>query len=250
MEALLKALEVYRRYDPQGWVDVYRVLPTWGGVGAALLGLALLLVGGGRLFRVVAGPLGAAIGLLWVPLVVTRLGFREHAAVSGTLSAITLLVLGAVSPPAVLFFAFGIPGGLAGAELAGPTDWAVGFFPGLLVGGALGVVLARFVGAIAASAVGAWLLVLGVLAALRTAGGSVDALAKQPIGLLIAAALLAVAGAVFQLWVRPSPQAAQQEQFDRALEEKRAAEKRAVEERWANYSKDKDKKKKKAKSRG
>jgi hypothetical protein len=249
MEALLKALDVYRRYDPQGWVDVYRLLPTWGGVGAALLGLTLMLVGGGRLFRVVAGPMGAAVGLLWVPAVVSRLGFPEHAAASGTLSALALLVVGVVLPPGVLFFAFGIPAGLLGAEVAGTADWALGFFPGLLLGGALGAVLARFVGAVAASMVGAWLLVLGLLAALQTTGGSVEALAKQPIGLLIAAGLLAVAGIVFQLWVRPSPQAAQQEKFDRGLDEKRAAEKRAVEKRWANYSKEKDKAKAKAKAR-
>jgi hypothetical protein len=146
----------------------------------------------------------------------------------------------------VLFFAFGVPAGLLGAEIAGPADWALGFFPGLLLGGALGAVLSRFVGAVAASMVGAWLLVLGLLAALRTTGGSVDALAKQPVGLLIAAGLLAVAGTVFQLWVRPSPKAAEQEKFDRKAEEKRAAEKRAVEKRWANYSKDKEKAKARA----
>jgi hypothetical protein len=63
VEAFFEALKAYQTYNPQGWVGLYRVLPMWAGILFCVLGLSLLLFGGGRAFRLVAGPVGALIGL-------------------------------------------------------------------------------------------------------------------------------------------------------------------------------------------
>ena len=51
--------------------------------------------------------------------------------------------------------------------------------------------------------------------------------------------LFAVAGAVFQLFVRLSPEERARLSDEKRRAKKRRSEQKAVEERWANYSKDK-----------
>ncbi len=75
MEELLRALEPYQRWDPQGWVAVHQKLGTPIAAGMVAAGLLMLLFGSGRLFRVVAGPIGALVGFLWAPLLAVRFGF-------------------------------------------------------------------------------------------------------------------------------------------------------------------------------
>jgi hypothetical protein len=237
--SLAQALEAYQRFDPPGWVDVYRAFPFWAGLGGVAVGALMLLFGNGRLFRLVAGPLGAVVGVLWAPLLAAKLGYASSARQAGIVAAILLGGLGLLFPPGSLFFSCGALGGLLAGELVGGADWVLGFFPGLLVSGALAASAHRFLGAIVSAVFGAWLLVLGVLASLSPLGNVSVALAGQPWGCLIAAGLFATAGALYQLFVRLSP-----EERARLAEERRRAkqhrkEQKAVEERWANYSKNK-----------
>jgi hypothetical protein len=132
----------------------------------------------------------------------------------------------------------GIPVGMIAGQIAGTSDWFLGFLPAFLVGGTLGVVLHRHIGAVLASALGAWILVIGMLSSLHQLGTVVSTVAQQPWGVIIAAAFFAVAGAIYQVAVRPTPEESERVKQERARLKKRLQEKRALEKRWSNYSND------------
>ncbi|QRK13201.1 hypothetical protein JQX13_26125 [Archangium violaceum] len=233
MDAYLEALKAYQSFNPAGWVAIYRLLPMWAGIVSCGVGLTLLLFGGGRLFRVLAGPMGALIGLGWTGVLLTRFGIAGTDPRLATAAAAVLAVLGFVFPPAIVYLGVGIPVGLLGGEIAGPNDYLIGFVPGLILGGLVAAVLHRQVAAILSSALGAWLLVIGAMAALHQFGGLVAAMASQPWGLIIAAGLFAIAGSVYQIAVRPSPEEAERQQAERQRLKVRQAEQKALEKRWS-----------------
>lgn len=236
MEQLERAFEPYRHLDPVGWVGVFRFLPVWGGLVAVVLGVLMLLFGGRRLFRLVAGPLGAVIATVWAGVLATRLGFGSSARVITTGASFTLLGLGLLYPPVVVFFAFGVPVGLLGGQLAGQADWLLGFVPGFIVGGAVGVVMHRVVGAVLSALVGAWVAVLGLMAALSPFLAPVGWLAGNPIAVLSIAGCFGIAGIVYQLFVRPSPEEAEKLKHEKFLNKKRAKEQKEQEARWKKYT--------------
>ena len=118
------------------------------------------------------------------------------------------------------------PGGVRFTHPGGAASGAVG---------AVAAVFTRYIGGVLSSIVGAWLLVIGALAALHSAGELVNAVASQPWGVILAAALFAVAGSIFQLFVRPSPEEAEKLRIEKAKAKRRAAEKRELEKRWSTY---------------
>lgn len=236
METLQSALEPYRHLDPVGWVGAFRFLPVWGGLVAAAVGVLMMLFGGRRLFRIVAGPLGAAIGGIWAATIAARMGFGSAAKQVSLVATFGLFGLGLIYPPIVVFFTFGVPAGLLAGQLAGPTDWLLGFGPGFMLGGAMGVVMHRLVGAILSAAVGAWALVLGLMAALNPFLGAIGWLASNPIAVLSIAGCFAIAGMVFQIFVRPSEEEAQKLKHEKFLKKKREKEEKEQEARWAKYS--------------
>jgi hypothetical protein len=235
-----QTVSAYRSFDPAGWVSLYRHLPMWGGIIAVAVGVVLLLFGGGKAFRLVAGPIGAVAGSLWAPVIVGKLGITGAEGRVGVIAAVLLAGIGFAFPPGVVFFAFGLPAGLFAGEMAGSADWLLGFVPAFLLVGALAAAVHRHIGAVAASLAGAWLLVIGMLAALHQVGGLVEAVASQPWGVIVAAALFAVAGSVYQLAVRANPEEAEALRLERLRAKKKLEEKKALEKRWANYS-DQDK---------
>ncbi|CAM3301209.1 hypothetical protein G4177_16390 [Corallococcus sp. ZKHCc1 1396] len=232
MEGFLQALKSYQTFNPSGWVGIYRLLPMWSGVVIAAVGVVLLLAGGGRMFRLVAGPVGAVLGLVWTGAVTQRLGLMDLDPRLPTFVAAGLMALGFLFPPAITFVGAGVPLGLVAGQIAGQTDFLLGFGPGFIVGGIAGALLHRFVSGIVASAVGAWLLVIGALAALHQFGSVVEAVASRPWGVIIAALLFALAGSVYQIAVRPSPEESDQQKAERHREKQRQAEQRALEKRW------------------
>lgn len=232
MEVFIQALKAYQTYNPQGWVGIYRLLPMWAGIVCCALGLLLLLVGGGRMFRLVAGPVGAIIGLMWTSVIAAKFGLTELDPRLPTAAGALLAVVGFLAPPAIAFMGVGVPLGLLAGQIAGPQDFLLGFIPTLLIGGLVAAIMHRFVGAIVSSIVGAWVLVIGALAALYQFVGLVATVANQPWGVIIAASLFALAGSVYQIAVRPSP-----EEMDKIRAEKqrlklRKAEQKALERRW------------------
>ncbi len=238
MDELLKAVEPYQRWDPQGWVAVHKVLGTALAAGLVAAGVLMLLFGSGRLFRVVAGPIGALVGFLWAPMLANRFGFASAAPQIRAVATAGLFGLGILFPPAATFFAAGVPAGLVAGEIAGMSDWPLGFIPGFVVVGALGVAMHRYISTVLSSAVGSWCLVIGALGIAPKAGW-VGPVAAQPWGLLLAALLFALAGSVYQLFVRLSPEERDRMKAEKAQAKKKLKEKKALEDRWANYSKDK-----------
>lgn len=202
MEHVQRALAPYRHLDPIGWVGVFRFLPVWAGLACAIIGTLMMLYGGRHLFRLVAGPLGALIATVWAGPLAVRLGFGANVKHIGLGATFALMVAGLIWPPVVVFFAFGVPAGLLCGQLAGPTDWLLGFGPGFFLGGALGVVMHRVVSAVLSAAAGAWVMVIGLMAMLNPFVPAVSWLAANPVAVLSAAGVLAFAGAGFQLFVR------------------------------------------------
>ena len=236
MEELQSAFEPYRHLDPVGWVGIFRFLPVWGGLLAVVLGVLMTLFGGRQLFRLVAGPLGALIATVWAAPLANRLGFGASMRQISLVATFALFTAGLAWPPVVVFVAFGVPAGLMGGQLAGPNDWLLGFGPGFFLGGAAGVVLHRPVGAVLSAAVGAWLTVLGLMAALNPFLSAIAWLASNPVAVLSVAGVLAVAGAVYQLFVRPSEEEASARRLEKAIAKKREKEAKAAEARWAKYN--------------
>ena len=238
MEVFLRALEAYQRFDPPGWVSLFRFFPWWAGVLVALLGILMMLFGGGKLFRLIAGPLGAAVGFLWTQMVATKLGYGPQAPQIRIVATIAIGGLGLLLPAGATFFAVGVPIGLVAGEMAG-SDWVLGFIPGFFISGTLAVAAHRYIGAVASSVVGGWLLVIGLLSALRPFTKLVESVAQQPWGVLIAAALFALAGTVYQLLVQLSPEARAAYKAEKAIAKKKLTENKKLEKRWSGYSKDK-----------
>jgi hypothetical protein len=232
VEAFVQALKAYQTINPQGWVAIYRLLPMWAGIVCCALGLVLLLVGGGRAFRLVAGPVGAIIGLTWTSVIASKLGLTELDPRLPTVVAGLLAVAGFALPPIITFLGVGVPLGLLAGQLAGQQDFLLGFVPTLLISGLLGAILHRVVGAIVSSVVGAWMLVIGALAALYQFIGLVSTVANQPWGVIIAAALFALAGSVYQIAVRPSPEEMERIRSEKERLKLRKAEQKALERRW------------------
>lgn len=232
MEALVQALKAYQSFNPQGWVAIYRLLPMWAGIVCCVLGVGLLLFGGGRAFRAVAGPIGAIMGLAWTTVLASKFGMTEMDPRMPTFAAAGLALVGFLFPPVITFLGVGMPLGLAAGQLAGPSDFMLGFLPASIVGGVVGAILHRIVGSIVASIVGAWVLVIGALAALHQFGGMVTAVASQPWGVIIAAALFALAGSVYQIAVRPSPEEQEKLRQQKERLRLRKAEEKALEKRW------------------
>lgn len=237
MEPLQNAFEPYRHLDPLGWVGVFRFLPLWGGLVAIAVGVVMMLFGGRQLFRLVAGPLGALIAAVWAVPLAQRLGFGGSLRQISLVATFGLFGAGLLWPPFVVFFAFGVPAGLLGGQLAGPNDWILGFGPGFLLGGAAGIGLHRFVGAVLSSIAGAWLTVLGLMAALNPFVGGIAWLANNPVAVLTIAGVMALAGSVFQLFVRPSEDEAKALKLEKTISKQRAKDQKAAEERWAKYHK-------------
>jgi hypothetical protein len=232
VEGFDQVLKAYQEFNPRGWVSLYLLLPMWAGIVCCALGLLLLLFGGGRAFRLVAGPVGALVGLVMTPVVAPKLGMTSMDARLPSLAAAAMAVLGFAFPPSIAFLGVGVPLGLLAGQLAGPADFFLGFVPTLLISGLVAALLHRVVGAIVSSVVGAWLLVIGALAALQSFRGLVTAMATQPWGVIIAAALFALAGSVYQIAVRPSPEEADRLRAEKERLKRRRDEEKALERRW------------------
>jgi hypothetical protein len=232
VEGFIQALKAYQTFNPPGWVGIYRLLPMWAGILCCVLGVSMLLFGGGRAFRLVSGPVGAVMGLAWTSVIGGKFGLEISDPRVPSLVATALALVGFIFPPVITFLGVGVPLGLAAGQLAGPSDFFLGFAPTFVIGGLMGAILHRVVGAVVASVVGGWLLTIGALAALHQFGGLVAAVASQPWGVIIAAALFALAGSVYQIAVRPSPEELEKLRAEKERLKLRKAEQKALEKRW------------------
>jgi MFS family permease len=238
LETFHRAFEPYKHFDPAGWTGVFRFLPVWVGLLVAALGIGMLLRGGGAPFRLIAGPLGLVIGQIWIGPLAARLGFASQQQQIALGASVMLCVLGFTVPASTVFFGFGIPVGLLAANLVGPNDWLLGFVPAFIVGGAFGVVLERPISILLASLTGGWLTLMGLMAALSPAIGElVEQLAGLWPAAVSVASCFALAGFGYQMFIRLPPEKAAQLKREKQLAKRSTTERKAVEQRWANYTK-------------
>jgi hypothetical protein len=235
LEQLIKALSAYEKIDPVGWVGVYRYIPM--SLGLALMGLGglMLLVGGGRLFRIVAAPLGLLVAMLWTGVVSSNLGYSGPTQNLTMITMGLMFLVGLAFPPGVVFVTVGIPVGIICGEAVGKADWMLGFVPAFVGAGAIAAAASRIFGAIVSSMAGAWLLVIGALAALSNFGGLAEKAAQLTWGVIVAAGLFATAGIVFQLFVRMTPEEREALAVKKAQAKRKAADEKALKAKWGKY---------------
>jgi hypothetical protein len=235
VDQFLKALGAYEKIDPVGWVGIYRHIPPTFGILLILLGAAMLFVGGGRLFRVVAAPLGLLVGMLWTSVVASNLGYTGPTQQLTMIAMGVLFVVGLTFPPGVVFVTVGIPVGIICGEAVGKADWMLGFVPAFVGAGAIAAAANRLFGAIVSSYVGAWLLVIGALSALSNVGGLGEKAAQITYGVIGAAVLFGTAGVVFQLFVRLSPEEREKLAVQKAQARRKAEDQKKLKEKWGKY---------------
>lgn len=182
-----------------------RALPGPAALALAIAGLALLGAGARwrRPLAVLGGAgVGWAAGMALAPWLLREVGVPPP--VTRIAAAAVVAALSAFLPGAFLFAAGALPGALAGSVLGGAT---VGLWAGLGLGGLAGLVAGRAVAAMAASCMGAALLVAAALA-VSDRWETIQVLAEHPFVLVTLAAVVAVAGAAFQwrrAWEPPAP---------------------------------------------
>ena len=236
MGALQEALGAYGKLDPAGWLGLHALLPAWGGGLVASLGVALLLVGTGHLFRVVSTPIGAAMGYFLAPVVVERLQLGWPAGTVAWSACAGLALVGLLFPAGLAFLGAGIPAGFLGMQYVTPEEWVMGFAPAFFIAGTVAALAERMLAGVLASFAGAWLLVLGALAALPALGVAVKPALAQPWGLVAVAGLLGAAGAYYQVAVKPPPEEAKKLGEEKKAKKQKAKEDRELEKKFEKFS--------------
>jgi hypothetical protein len=196
---LTDALSVFRTSDPAAWLSVSTRLPFLLALGIALLGALLLAAGGGKVFRIIAAPLGALLGLLWGEALAGPLGLSGSETALAIGASLVMFGLGALAPSVVVAMAFGAPVGLAFGSLVGNTGFLLGFAPAALLAGSVAAVLHRPLRVLVAATMGAALLLLGLLRLLQGFPAVTGLARTHAVWLLVAAGAVAFGGAVVQL---------------------------------------------------
>jgi hypothetical protein len=202
---LADALSVFRTTDPTAWLSISARLPWVLALAMAVLGALLLGAGGGKAFRVIAAPLGALLGLLWGEALAAPLGLLGNETALALGAAAVLFLVGALFPSVVVAIAFGAPVGLAFGGMVGNTGFLLGFLPAALLAGAVAAVLQRPLRVLVAAAMGAALLLLGLLRLLEGVSAVTTLARTHAVWLLVAAGAVAFAGAVVQLATSMNP---------------------------------------------
>jgi len=225
----------YGQWSLQAWLETLFYWPLWGAALAIALGLCFLTVGQGFVFRLVAALMGAVIGFAWSKPVIHQLALPDFAN-SEQVYAVLLGIVGLSIPEAVLFLILAIPAAFACVAYLGLKNPLLGFVPAFLVGGALGLILKNHIRAFIASALGAWMLVLGILASFYRLGWISNRVLENPWAILGAIALLALSGTFFQLNFYGKKQRRARRKAEKVRLKTLAEDKAALEQKWSNYS--------------
>ena len=236
MASLQQALAAYGKLDPAGWLALHALLPAWAGAIVASLGVALLLVGTGHLFRLVSTPLGAAMGFFLAPGVVERLQLGWPAATAAWSACGVLALVGLLFPAGLAFVAAGVPAGFLGMRYVTPEEWVMGFAPAFFIAGTVAALAERMLAGVIASFAGAWLLVLGALSFLPALGLSVQPALGQPWGLVVLAGLLGAAGTYYQVAVKPPPEEARKLKEEKTAKKQKEKDDRELEKKFEKFT--------------
>ena len=229
----------YGQWSLHAWLETsLRHWPLWGALLAVVLGGCFLAIGQGFLFRFVTALVGAIIGLAWSKPMVTQLALPDFAG-SEQVYAVLLGLAGFSIPAAILFLIFAIPAAFASMSYLGLKSPLLGFVPAFLVGGAIGLIVQDYVRALVASALGAWMLVMGVLTSLYRLGWVSDKVIESPLAIGGAIVCLALGGTFFQMGLKGRQPGRTARKAEKARLKTLEEDKAALEKKWANYSKDK-----------
>jgi hypothetical protein len=202
-----------------------------------VVGACFLTVGQGVLFRFVTALIGAVIGLAWSKPVIAQLALPDFAG-SEQVYAVVLGAVGLSIPEAVLFLVFAIPAAFASMTYLGLKNPLLGFVPAFLLGGAVGLILQNHIRAFVASALGAWMLVLGVLASLYRLEWVSQSVLGSPRAIWGAIVFLTLAGTLFQMSFQSKQRWRARRKVEKARLKTLAEDRAALERKWASYSKD------------
>jgi hypothetical protein len=233
MERLAQFFGPLRTWDPSQWVFFADRLPLPVAIMLIVAGALIALYASFQMFRFVAAPLGAVIGLEVGSSAASFLHVKPDLA--ALVAGGALGVMGGVFPPLLVFIAFGGLGGSIATRLVDPGDFWLAFLPGFFLCGGASMFALRTVEAIVSGVVGGALILWGLM---RVFGLSAT-LAQVPslaLGLLGMACLAAV---VFQLKVRPTPEEAETAKAERIAIKRKKTEDRVRMERFATYTKKK-----------
>ena len=200
-----------------------------------LIGFGLIFAGGGRLFRISAGLLGAWVGFIWGPHIANTFGHFGPDSTLALTCAGGMGLLGAAFPPLMLFFACGVPVGLIIGTVAGAYDYPIGFLPGFLLAGLTGALFYRALACVVTALGGAWLFGLAFLALFHGGFGLGEVALHRPLALVFVALVVALAGATYQIAVHPSPEELQRKREERQARKTRVDEQRRLERRWGSF---------------
>ena len=191
-----KALDRLLALDPGALLILGKAVPLWVAPVLLVVGVALLVAGSRQSLRHgVAALVGTATGWFLLPAATRTLGVPfAHSAWGG---AGAFGVLGAIRPVILAYVAGGIGGALLCLKFW-PGRLLTAALPGLVVGAFLGALLRRALFSLAAAALGAVFAAVGTTSILlhTPAAGPVN---TYPIVLLVAAGLLFICSAAYQL---------------------------------------------------
>jgi len=228
----------YGQWSLQAWLETSLLhWPLWGACLAMVLGAGFLARGQGFLFRFVTALLGVLIGVAWSKPVIAQLSLPDFAG-SEQVYAVLLGLVGFSIPEAVLFLVFAIPAAFASMTYLGLKNPLLGFVPAFLLGGALGLIVQNHVRAFVASALGAWMLVMGVLTTLYRLGWVSPQVLQNAWAIVGAIAFFTLGGTLFQMSFQGKHKWRSQRKAEKLRLKALAEDKAALEQQWAKYSKD------------
>jgi hypothetical protein len=199
LQAIVALLEPFRHPNPSGWFSFSEHLDQGPATALLVVGLLLAVLGGQeRFWRFISPPMGLVLGLVLGPWLVEALdAWVKIPPVVGSVGVpLAIALIAGFAPTIVLFIALGAVGARIGAEFFPDSEKIVGAAPGFLLTGALSLAIGRFIMTLLTSLIGA-VMIAGAAAPLlgKTGAGAM----LQGNGQLVAAAVIAVVAAAFQL---------------------------------------------------
>ena len=195
------------------------------------VGVATALFGSGMAFRVVIAPVGAVAGVLLGPNIAALTHFKSGQCSLAAAGALGLA--GALYPPILVFGVCGGLGGLVGSIFSGPDDFWLGFIVGFMVLGSSSLFALRVVESGVSGLVGGILMMWGAmrLLSLTKTFVGMPSLAFGAVG------IAALAGMIFQLKIRRTPELAATHKARRTEEKRKKKEDAERLARFRAYSK-------------
>lgn len=225
--------QIFRSFQPSDLVGVHQWLPLWLAALFVVIGVACLLLGNGRSFRFIAGPMAGLAGTLWLPMVLVRVGLPAETVSFSAAAGGALFVLGVLTPPFALFFFVGLPAGLVAGHFAGPDVFLLAFTPAFVVAGTLAAMFHEAVAAVATSVLGAWLTVLGALRLGSFLWPWLSEVAqRQAWAAFLIGGFLATAGTLYQIVIKRTGFETRRRTIEEMKAQRRVTEKRALEKKW------------------